>query len=75
VQRWLQDLVDEIADGPRVNPPSDPIEPALELQLALKAEGRENDVTEAEMRAAFTALGVPPGVDLEEALENFASWQ
>ena len=72
MQRWLRSLVDTIAARERVNPP---IEAALELQVALKAQGRENAVTEDEMREAFAELGLTDEDAVDDALENFASWQ
>jgi len=72
MQRWLRSLVNAIATRERVNPP---VEAALELQVALKATGRENAVTEDEMREAFAELGLTDEDAVDDALENFASWQ
>lgn len=75
MQKWLRAMVEEVQAGERTNPPGDaPVTPALELQLALKEAGRENEVTEAEMVEAFESLGVTDEDAMEEALEQFASW-
>lgn len=73
MKTWLRAMVEDVKAETRTNPPSD-ASPVLELQLKLKEAGAENDVSEHDMREALTEFGVTDEVEVEEALEQFASW-